>query len=254
MAQHYALRDNKLLQAPALAQRRLFIPCMGVVAWMNKERLEWIQERLREQVVLEDGFEEITLVGGGDVSYSGDAAFCTIAVLSYEDMSIVEERTVGAHTRFPYIPTYLSFREAGALIKAFRALEEKPDVLLIDGQGIAHPRGIGLASHVGVLLGEPTIGVAKNPLVGEYAMPIKPFEARSISYEGREVGFALKSRRGSKPIFVSPGHRVALGSSLEIVRRCLRGHRLPEPLRIAHRISKNTAMQRKAIESSGSWR
>ncbi|MFQ5800231.1 MAG: endonuclease V [Candidatus Hydrothermarchaeales archaeon] len=208
---------------------------------MDKERLVFIQEKLRKKLILDDKFSELRSVGGADLSYSGDSAYCTIPVLSYEDMEPIEERTTKSRVSFPYIPTFLSFREAGPLIKTFRALSEKPDVLIIDGQGIAHPRGIGLASHAGVLLDMPTIGVAKRVLVGEFLPPRDVGEAEKMVFKGRDVGFALKSTRRSRPIFVSPGHRVSLATSLKIVKTCLQGHKLPEPVRLAHISSKQAA-------------
>jgi deoxyribonuclease V len=208
---------------------------------MDKKRLISIQEKLKKKLILKDGFSEVRSVGGGDVSYYGDDAYCTITVLSYNDMKLIEERTTKSRVTFPYIPTFLCFREAGPIIKTFRALNRKPDVLLIDGQGIAHPRGIGLASHVGALLDVPTVGVAKKVLVGEFIPPEAVGEAASMIFEDRDVGVALKSKKRSKPIFVSPGHKVSLGTSLEIVRKCLKGHKLPEPVRLAHELSKKAA-------------
>jgi deoxyribonuclease V len=208
---------------------------------MNKEKLISIQERLKAKRVLEDGFKEIRLIGGADISYSEDYAHCTVTILDCHDMVLTEAETSVSKVTFPYVPTFLSFREADPMIKTFRRLKEKPDVLLIDGQGIAHPRGMGLATHVGVLLNFPTIGVAKKVLVGNYSPPEMVSEAQKIVYQEKVVGFAIKSRKGSKPIFVSPGHKVSLSSSLEIVTRCLKGHRLPEPLMLAHQISKKAS-------------
>ncbi len=139
--------------------------------------------------------------------------------------------------KFPYVPTFLSFREAEPIVETFSSLRKKPEVLLVDGHGIAHPREIGLASHVGVLLETPTIGVAKKILVGEYNRHEDVGGASKILHKGRTVGFALNSRRNSKPIFVSPGHLVSLEKSLEVVKKCIKGHRLPEPLRLAHELS-----------------
>jgi deoxyribonuclease V len=208
---------------------------------MNREKLISLQERLKAKLVLEDGFKEIRLVGGADLSYSGDDAYCTVVNLNYNDMGLIEVKTSKSKVNFPYVPTFLSFREAAPIVKTFRKLKEKPDVLLIDGQGIAHPRGMGLASHVGVLLDFPTIGVAKKPLVGDFSPAEKVGEPRRIVFQERAVGFALKSRRGSKPIFVSPGHKVSQSSSLKIVTKCLKGHKLPEPLMLAHQMSKEAS-------------
>jgi deoxyribonuclease V len=205
---------------------------------VRKQDLISLQEKLKKKLVIEDRFSDITSVGGADVSYDGSRAYATIIVLNYENLSVIDERTIKSKVLFPYVPTFLSFRESEPIIKSFRDLDRKPDILLIDGQGIAHPRGLGLASHVGVLLDTPTIGVAKSVLVGEYSYPDRPGEASRMMFRKKTVGFALKTKSGSKPIYISPGQGVSLESSLEIVRKCLKGYRLPEPIRLAHKLSK----------------
>jgi deoxyribonuclease V len=204
---------------------------------MDREKLKVIQDGIRRKLILKDTFSKIRLVGGADVSYLGEDAYCSVVVLDYDDMHPIEEKRSISKVDFPYVPTFLSFREALPIIKSFNKLKRKPDVLLVDGHGIAHPRGIGLASHVGVLLDHPTIGVAKNILVGEFTPPESVGEASEIVFDGRTVGVALKTRRESKPIFVSPGHKVSLESCLLIVKNCFKGHRLPEPQRLAHTFS-----------------
>jgi deoxyribonuclease V len=149
--------------------------------------------------------------------------------------------TTKTEVTFPYIPGFLSFREAEPMIRTFKGMEQKPDVLLVDGQGIAHPRRIGLASHIGVLLNHPSIGVAKKILVGEFTEPIKKGEASEIVYQGGLVGFAIKSKVNAKPIIVSPGHKVGIQKSLEVVKKCIKNHKLPEPIRMAHLISKRAS-------------
>lgn len=208
---------------------------------MERTELVSIQERLKRRLVLEALPCEPETVGGADLSYRGDLAYSTVTVLRYSDMELVEERTVKSRVSFPYVPGFLSFREAGPVIRTFKTLKKRPDVLLIDGQGIAHPRGIGLASHVGVLLDRPTIGVAKSPLVGEYLAPERPGAASPIEYGGQVVGYAYISKKGTRPLIISPGHRVSLESSLAVVKGCIRGHKLPEPLRLAHLLSKEAA-------------
>lgn len=205
-------------------------------------RLISVQAALKDLIFLEDGFSEISCVGGADLSYSGDSACCTVVVLDFESLELIEERTLRYKISFPYMPGFLSFREAEPSIKTFRALNQRPDVLIIDGQGIAHPWGIGLASHVGVSLDQPTIGVAKRPLVGEYLTPKEFGEAQEIRYGGRVVGYAYLSKKGTRPLIVSPGHRVSLESSLKIVKKCVKNHKLPEPLRLAHELSKKATL------------
>ena len=211
---------------------------------MEKERLVSIQKELKKRLVLEDGFSKIEIIGGSDVHYTGKNAYCTIALFNYRDMKPVGVKTTRSKVTFPYVPGFLSFREAPPIIETYKSLDENPDVLLIDGHGIAHPRGIGLASHVGALLDLPTIGVAKKILVGGFSYPEKVGDASKIVFDGRHVGFALKTRDGSRPVFISPGHKVSLNSSLELVKRCLKGHRLPEPLRRAHILSREAASKK----------
>ncbi len=218
---------------------------------MDWEKLTAIQDGLRRKLFLKDTFSKVRLVGGADVSYSGEDAYCTVVVLDYDDMQPIEEKTTKSKVDFPYVPTFLSFRETPPIIKSFKLLERKPDVLLVDGHGIAHPRGIGLASHVGVLLDYPTIGVAKKILVGDFTAPEIVGNASEIVYNGRPVGFTLKTRRGSKPIFVSPGHKVSHKSSLLIVKKCLRRHKLPEPLRMAHMLSTQAKKAQGSFQSLG---
>jgi len=135
---------------------------------------------------------------------------------------------------YPYIPTFLSFREGPAIVNAFGKLKTRPDLLLIDGAGINHPRGAGLATHIGVALDVPTIGITKKILCGEGAEPSNAGEAMPLVYLDKTVGWLLKSSKKTRPIVVALGHRVSLVSSLSIVKACLRGHKLPEPARLAH--------------------
>lgn len=198
-----------------------------------------IQKRLRESLLLK-GFGGLPhTIAGADVAYSRRSArlYAGVVVFDFGSMKHLDEACAVDKARFPYIPGLLSFREAPALLKAFRILKTEPDVLLFDGQGIAHPRGLGLACHMGLLLDKPSIGCAKEILVGEYR-PVD-MEAGSYSYliyKGRNVGAAVRTRRGVKPIFVSPGHRIGLASSIKIVLKSCKGYRLPEPLRHAHNL------------------
>lgn len=185
------------------------------------------QERLARRVSLRDGFTKLERVGGMDSAYSGGMAFSSVVVCGYPSMEVLGSASHASREAFPYISGFLSYREVPSMAGAFRKLEARPDVFLVDGQGICHPRGIGLASHLGVLLGIPTIGVAKSRLCGTA-------DGGRILLGGRQVGWLMRPGRGSKPLYVSPGHMVSLSSSREIVSSCMRDHRLPEPLRLAH--------------------
>jgi deoxyribonuclease V len=185
------------------------------------------QRGLAMRVSLRNGFSDLERVGGADSAYSGGRAFSSVIACSYPSMEVLESASHSSREGFPYIPGFLSYREAPAMARAFRKLRARPDVLLVDGQGVCHPRGIGLASHLGIILGVPTIGVAKSRLCGEV-------RNGRIFLRGRQVGWLLRQGRGSRPLYVSPGHMVSLESSREIVTSCIRSHRLPEPLRLAH--------------------
>jgi len=195
------------------------------------------QEELREKIIVEDFLpEKIETVGGVDqafISEDNKVVSCAI-VLAYPSMELIEERFSLMGVDFPYVPGLLAYREGPSVLAAYGKLENKPDVLLIDGQGIAHPRGVGIASHIGVVLDKPTIGVAKKRLVGEYTVPGKAGECSRLTYNGKLIGFVLKTKEGCRPLFISPGHKVSPEKALGIVSSCIRGHKLPEPVRIAH--------------------
>jgi len=146
----------------------------------------------------------------------------------------MEIKIIKTHLDFPYIPTFLSFREGYPIIKLYKKLKTKPDIMIINGHGIAHPLFCGIATHVGVLLDKPTIGVAQSRLCGDYREPKRLGDCSKITYKGMIVGYVYKSKEKCKPIFVSPGHRISLKSCLRIVKKCIKTHKLPLPLAIAH--------------------
>jgi deoxyribonuclease V len=180
--------------------------------------------------------KEIQLVGGVDVSYRGEQAKAAAVILSYESLEVLETQTLETKMLFPYIPTLFSFREAPVIFQLFKRLEHRPDVLLVEGHGLAHPYGLGLASHVGVILRIPTVGVAKKRLCGEVGTYING--RAPLRYQGKLVGFAVMPKRGRNPVYVSVGNLITLKSAVEITLRCMGSHRLPKPLRIAHRLAK----------------
>lgn len=196
-----------------------------------------IQEELRARVVMTNGFQKLTLIGGADVAFSKryNRVFAAAAVFDHDTMSLVEEAYAEAPARFPYIPGLLTFREGPVVLKAFRRLRKRPDVILFDGQGIAHPRRLGLATHMGLLLNIPTVGCAKKPLRVQFTPPsLKRGSATKMMAGEEQVGVVLRTRDGVKPLYVSPGHLVDLATSVRIVLNAGRGYRLPEPTRIAH--------------------
>jgi deoxyribonuclease V len=204
------------------------------------------QERLRSRVRLQPLPAPPRLVAGVDAAYSkiGRKIFGAAVVISLPELCIIETATVCSTVDFPYVPGLFSFREAPVLCAALEKITSSPDVILVDGHGIAHPRGLGLASYLGLLLNAPTVGCAKSRLCGEFG-ELAP-EAGSFTplrWEGKQVGWVLRSRRGGRPLFISPGHLITLNESLETVRQCLRKFRLPLPLRQAHVLSNRRRRQ-----------
>ena len=218
-------------------------PLPALHSWkVNVEEAIRIQENFRNRIILKKTFTEVKTIGGGDVAYSENRNFLfgAIVVLSFPKMETMEIATARGEISFPYIPGLLSFREGPVLIKAFRKLKRKPDVMIYDGQGIAHPRGIGLASHMGLWLELPSIGCTKTPLLDDFIYPGPSkgsFEL--IRKEGKEVGAVLRTKDKVKPLFVSPGHRIDLQTSIQIILATCSRFRIPEPLRKAHQASRN---------------
>jgi deoxyribonuclease V len=206
-----------------------------------KEAVE-IQCQMRNRVRLEPLKKKITLIAGCDISMNlySTTFYGGFVVLCYPELTLVDQAFVKDTVTFPYIPGLLSFREIPSLLKAWEKLKTKPDLIAVDGVGIAHPRRIGIASHLGVVLNIPTIGCAKNVLTGVYEEPDQ--EPGSYSYlhdpfhSEELLGAAIRSKRNVKPIFVSPGHKITLQESIEMIKSCIRKHRIPEPTRFAHNV------------------
>jgi len=188
-------------------------------------------------VITEDRLGKVRYIAGADVSYSkgSDEYFAGAVLMSYPDMEVVEESWAAGSASFPYVPGYLSFREGPVTLKAIEGLSRKPELIIFDGQGIAHPRGMGLASHLGLVLGIPSVGCAKSVLVGKFREPGMSRGSMSrMVYDGDTVGAALRTRDRVKPVYVSVGHGVSLDTACRIVLECAKGYRLPEPTRRAH--------------------
>lgn len=175
------------------------------------------------------------MVAGADIAHRRGYLVCSICVLSFPDLNLVEEKHATMRERLPYVPGFLSFRELPVMIKAYRKLKKNPQLMMIDGQGIAHPRSLGLASHTGVALELPTIGCAKSHLYGSYRMPGQERGAYAyLTAHGKNIGLVFRTRSRVKPLFVSPGHLTDLDDCRRIVLATTR-YRIPEPLRYAHR-------------------
>jgi deoxyribonuclease V len=194
-----------------------------------------IQAGLAGRIISEDCCSRISTVGGVDVGFQGDRSYAAAVVLSYPELRLLEQATASAEVTMAYIPGLLSFREIPALIHLLPKLTATPDVILVDGQGIAHPRGLGLASHLGLIFDVPTIGCAKSRLIGSYTLPAPQKGAHTPLYIDGEIrGAVLRSRENVKPLFISVGHKICLETALSIVLACCLHYRLPEPTRLAH--------------------
>jgi len=199
-----------------------------------------IQEQLRHQVVREDRLGPLSTIAGIDVGFEEDGTItrAAVVVLSFPEQTVQDSVLVRRPTTFPYVPGLLSFREAPAVLEALSQLDAQPDLLLCDGQGIAHPRRFGIASHLGLICDIPSIGVAKSLLVGKHN-PIGEIRGdRQLLIEaGEAIGFVLRTRSWVRPVYVSSGHRISLETAVDFVLRCTLKYRLPEPTRQAHRLA-----------------
>ena len=200
---------------------------MVVLDEVEKEQIE-----LAKKVIKQDSFSKLELIGGIDVGFDNDKVFCSLVVCNYKDMIVVEEKSLSKDCKIRYIPGFRAQREMNVIIDTYNALKQKPDVLLINASGVLHPRKCGLASHLGIVLGQPVIGVTKNLLCGKN-------KDSYVILDNEVVGRAIVIKEKTKPLFVSIGHKVSLEKSIEIVKNCMRtSHKLPEPLYLAHLLVK----------------
>jgi len=200
-----------------------------------------LQEELRRRVRLAPLPRPPRLVAGADAitDRADRRIFGAVAVFSYPDLQVVEEATAAGECPFPYRSGLLSFREVPILTEAFRQLQNRPNVVLVDGQGLAHPRGLGLASHLGLALEVPTIGVAKSRLVGHGPEPDPVAGSSSpLIYQGKLVGLILRTQTGKRPLYLSPGHLITLEESRVITLGCVTRYRIPQPLRQADQLTR----------------
>lgn len=203
-----------------------------------------IQNEFAEEVERSDRLGILRRVGGVDIGFEagGDITRAALVILAFPELTLVERVIVRRPTRFPYVPGLLSFREIPALLEALDRVRTEPDLILCDGQGVAHPRRFGLASHLGVLTDRPTIGVAKQRLIGRFQPPPQQRGAWTPLLDKDEIiGAALRSRVGTQPLFVSVGHRVSLETAIRLVMACTTRFRLPETTRLAHHFASTAA-------------
>jgi deoxyribonuclease V len=195
------------------------------------------QYELRKQIQIKQLDKPIHTIAGADISFNkySEVVYSGIVVFKYPEMTIIGTATAISRTSFPYIPGLLAFREVPALLEAWNKLDHKPDVLVLDGQGIAHERRTGIATHFGLVANIPTIGSAKSRLHGKYEEPANEAFAQSPMYDkGELIGMAIRSKKNCNPIYVSPGNLISMEQSIEVIKNCIRGYRIPEPTRQAH--------------------
>lgn len=200
-----------------------------------------VQEELRHRVRLDPLPRPPRLVAGADAitDRADRKIFGAIAVYSYPELELVEEATATGECPFPYRTGLLSFREIPILAAAFERLKNRPEVILVDGQGIAHPRGLGLASHLGLVLEAPTIGAAKSRLVGAGEEPaVEAGSSSPLVYQGKTVGLILRTQKGTRPLYLAPGHLITLEESRAITLGCVTKYRIPQPLRQADQLTR----------------
>ncbi len=227
----------------------------GLHRWdVSPAKARAIQEELAGRVVLEDAVapEEVRVVAGVDNTYvkAGDEtiAHAVVVVLSFPELAVVETRFAERRVDYPYVPGLLSFREAPAVLAAFEGVETEPDLILFDGQGYAHPRRFGLASHLGLILDKPSVGCAKSRLVGRWEEPERVFGAQMpLVDRGETVGAAVRTRPRHAPLFVSPGHKTSVAGAVALALACCRDNGfMPVPTRLAHEAVTAHAREAKA--------
>lgn len=213
---------------------------MEILTPSPKEAIK-IQKKLAAKVIEENQFDKINYIAGVDISNvifkpDKNQLYAAVVVLSFPDLEFVEKVTYSDTTNFPYIPGLLAFRESPLIIRALEKLKTKPDVIIVDGHGIAHPRKLGIASHIGVLTGYPTIGCAKSILVGtpEGILSSKKGNYVHLVWDGEIIGNVVRTKDNVAPVYVSIGHKITLKKATEIVLACAKKYRLPEPTRLAH--------------------
>ncbi|MSQ14423.1 MAG: deoxyribonuclease V [Dehalococcoidia bacterium] len=198
-----------------------------------------LQREMASSVVLEDRIGEVNLVAGADLHFPQKGrARAAVVVLSYPDLKMVESRVAEGEAAFPYIPGLLAFRESPLVLEAFGRLLCSPDLLLVDGQGVAHPRRMGLACHLGIYLDIPTIGCAKSRLYGRHTEPgLEKGSWADLMDNNAVIGSVLRTKNGVRPLYVSPGHLVGIEGARAWTLKCCRGYRVPEPTRLAHQLA-----------------
>jgi len=208
------------------------------------EKAHETQLRLSEQIVLKDMLpKKIRFVAGVDVAYVKDLSIGAVAVLDYNSLKLVESQMTLCKARFPYVPTLLSFREMPSTVLSIKKLRLQPDIFLVDAHGFAHPYRCGFASHLGLVIEKPTIGVAKSRLIGKVEDTRVESDVALLKHDNDVIGAVVTTKHGCKPVYVSVGHMVSLETAVKIVKHCAHDNRIPDPILKAHELA--TAEKRK---------
>lgn len=197
-----------------------------------------LQQELRTKINLKPLEKPVSMIAGADISFNkySTTVYAGIVVMSFPELQVIDKVAVTDITEFPYIPGLLAFREVPALSKAWEKLSIKPDVLVLDGHGIAHPRRMGIAAHFGVVMQTPTLGCAKSRLTGSFKEPDnEPPAYTDLVHQKEVVGKVLRTKKNCKPVFISPGNLITMEESMELILKCIRKYRIPEPTRLAHK-------------------
>jgi deoxyribonuclease V len=215
---------------------KLILKYLNLHSWeVNPQEAIKIQKDLKSNISLKKSFSKINKIAGADVSYYQNKMIAGVVIFEFPNLKTIERQSFISTVNFPYIPGLLTFREGPSLLAAFKKIKNDPDIILFDGQGIAHPRRMGIATHLGLFLDKPTIGCAKSKLSGKYTSVGEEKGDYTLLKEGKEVlGAVLRTRRKVKPIFISPGYKIDLSNSIEITLKCIVKYRLPVPVREAH--------------------
>lgn len=215
---------------------KLILKYLNLHSWeVNPQEAIKIQKDLKSNISLKKSFSKINKIAGADVSYYQNKMIAGVVIFEFPNLKTIERQSFISTVNFPYIPGLLTFREGPSLLAAFKKIKNDPDIILFDGQGIAHPRRMGIATHLGLFLDKPTIGCAKSKLSGKYTSVGEGKGDYTLLKEGKEVlGAVLRTRRKVKPIFISPGYKIDLSNSIEITLKCIVKYRLPVPVREAH--------------------
>ena len=219
--------------------RRVILKITPFHAWdVSPAEAMAIQQRLRDKVSQETSFTQMRAVAGVDVSVKDDIARAAVVVLNYPDLTPVDQSTAEQPAQFPYIPGLLAFREGPVVLKALEELVIEPDLFIFDAQGLAHPRRMGLATHIGLIIDRPSIGCAKSRLCGTHHQPGPEKGAYTYLRDGNEIiGAVVRSRSEIQPLYVSIGNKINLETAIDYVLNCCRGYRLPETTRWAHKVA-----------------